>query len=169
MRDEKYLFSIKQIFTMFNIILFQPEIPPNTGNIIRLCANTGATLHLIKPLGFVLNDKQLIRAGLDYHELASIQIHNNWLDCYQHLQSDRIFTVTTKGKQRYSNVQYQVGDTFLFGSETAGLPSEILASFPDQQRIRIPMIADSRSINLSNAAAIIIYEAWRQKEFSEGI
>ncbi len=154
---------------MFNIVLFQPEIPPNTGNIIRLCANTNTNLHLIKPLGFILNDKQLMRAGLDYHEFANVQIHDSWLDYCQNMESGRIFAVTTKGRQRYDRVEYQAGDTFLFGSETTGLPAEIMSSFPDQHRIRVPMLACRRRLNLSNTVAIITYEAWRQIDFLEGI
>lgn len=154
---------------MFNIVLFQPEIPPNTGNIIRLCANTNTTLHLIKPLGFILNDKQLRRAGLDYHEFANVQMHDSWQDYCEGIDSKRIFAITTKGKKRYDTVKYQVGDTLLFGSETAGLPTPIMDSFPDQQRIRVPMIAGRRSLNLSNTVAIVTYEAWRQNKFIQGV
>ncbi|MCE7913609.1 MAG: tRNA (cytidine(34)-2'-O)-methyltransferase [Nitrosomonas sp. PRO4] len=153
---------------MFNIVLHQPEIPPNTGNIIRLCANTGMQLHLVKPLGFPLQDKQLLRAGLDYHEFARMIVHENWMDCHKSLQSHRIFAITTKGKQRYDKVQYRAGDAFLFGAESCGLPSHILETFQDAGRIRIPMIKTSRSLNLSNAVAIIAYEAWRQIGFSSG-
>jgi len=150
---------------MFNIILYQPEIPPNTGNIIRLCANTGMQLHLIKPLGFPLKDKQLLRAGLDYHEFTTIKIHENWLACLETLQDSRIFAVTTKGKKRYDELNYFKGDSFLFGAETRGLPPQLLESFINEQRIRIPMIATSRSLNLSNSVAIIAYEAWRHIGF----
>ncbi len=150
---------------MFNIILFQPEIPPNTGNIIRLCANTNMQLHLIKPLGFVLKDKELRRAGLDYHEFASIIIHENWSECVLHLKGERIFAVTTKGKQRYDKIVYKAGDAFLFGAETRGLPIELLESFAAENRIRIPMKVTSRSLNLSNTVAIVAYEAWRQTGF----
>ncbi|PSJ18044.1 tRNA (uridine(34)/cytosine(34)/5-carboxymethylaminomethyluridine(34)-2'-O)-methyltransferase TrmL [Nitrosomonas supralitoralis] len=153
---------------MYNIILYQPEIPPNTGNIIRLCANTGMQLHLVKPLGFPLKDKQLLRAGLDYHEFAQIKVHNSWTDCCQSLQSHRIFAITTKGKQRYDKVAYAAGDTFLFGTESRGLPSHIMDTFPEQHRIRIPLVATSRSLNLSNTVAIIAYEAWRQASFPMG-
>ena len=153
---------------MFNIILFQPEIPPNTGNIIRLCANTGIQLHLVKPLGFPLQDKQLLRAGLDYHEFTRIKVHENWTDCTRSLQDHRIFAVTTKGKQRYDQVTYTAGDAFLFGAESCGLPVQIMETFPELHRIRIPMIATSRSLNLSNAVAIIAYEAWRQAGFPLG-
>jgi len=150
---------------MFNIILYQPEIPPNTGNIIRLCANTGMQLHLIKPLGFPLKDKQLLRAGLDYHEFTTIKIHENWLACRETLQDSRIFAVTTKGKKRYDELNYFKGDSFLFGTETRGLPPQLMESFINEQRIRVPMIATSRSLNLSNSVAIIAYEAWRQIGF----
>ena len=153
---------------MFNIILHQPEIPPNTGNIIRLCANTGMQLHLVKPLGFPLKDKQLLRAGLDYHEFAQIKIHENWADCSQSFRGHRIFAITTKGKQRYDKVMYTAGDAFLFGAESCGLPAQIMETFPELHRIRVPMIATSRSLNLSNAVAIIAYEAWRQAAFPAG-
>lgn len=152
---------------MFNIILYQPEIPPNTGNIIRLCANTNMQLHLIKPLGFVLKDKQLRRAGLDYHEFANLIIHENWLDCVQHLHKSRIFAVTTKGKQRYDLNLYEAGDAFLFGAETCGLPIALLDTFAEKNRIRVPMKATSRSLNLSNTVAIVAYEAWRQSGFED--
>ncbi|MDP1559510.1 MAG: tRNA (uridine(34)/cytosine(34)/5-carboxymethylaminomethyluridine(34)-2'-O)-methyltransferase TrmL [Nitrosomonas sp.] len=154
---------------MFNIILYQPEIPPNTGNIIRLCANTNMRLHLIKPLGFILKDKQLLRAGLDYHEFTSMVIHENWSDCLKSLQGCRIFAVTTKGKQRYDLTTYTDGDAFLFGAETCGLPVKLLESFPEKNRLRIPMKPTSRSLNLSNAVAVVAYEAWRQTSFNEGI
>ena len=146
----------------FNIILYQPEIPPNTGNIIRLCANTGSSLHLVKPLGFQLSDKQLLRAGLDYHEFINLITHNNWETCMRHLSSKRIFAVSTKGKQRFDRINYLKDDTFVFGSESRGLPVEILGSFPDDRKIFIPMLPNRRSLNLANAAAIVVYEAWRQ-------
>jgi len=154
---------------MLDVILFQPEIPPNTGNIIRLCANTGAKLHLIKPLGFILEDKQLLRAGLDYHEFASMTIHETWADCAEHLQGRRLFAASTKGKQRYDLIAYDNGDAFLFGSESRGLPAEILESFPEQRRIRVPMTPLSRSLNLSNTVAVVVYEAWRQMKFEKGM
>ena len=153
---------------MFNIILYQPEIPPNTGNIIRLCANTGMQLHLVKPLGFALKDKQLLRAGLDYHEFARIKVHESWADCSQSLQGHRIFAITTKGKQRYDKVIYTAGDAFLFGAESCGLPVQIMEIFSELHRIRVPMIATSRSLNLSNTVAIVAYEAWRQAGFPSG-
>jgi len=153
---------------MFNIILHQPEIPPNTGNIIRLCANTGMRLHLVKPLGFPLKDKQLLRAGLDYHEFAHIKVHENWMDCCQSLKEHRMFAITTKGKQHYDKVKYKDGDAFLFGAESCGLPVHIMESFPEVHRIRVPMVATSRSLNLSNTVAIVAYEAWRQTGFQTG-
>lgn len=154
---------------MFNIILFQPEIPPNTGNIIRLCANANMQLHLVKPLGFALKDKQLLRAGLDYHEFAQVKVHESWADCRQNLKDHRIFAITTKGKQRYDKVIYTAGDAFLFGAESCGLPAQIMDTFPELHRIRVPMIPISRSLNLSNAVAIVAYEAWRQTGFPSGL
>lgn len=154
---------------MLDVILYQPEIPPNTGNIIRLCANTGSKLHLIKPLGFILEDKQLIRAGLDYHEFANVMVHASWTECVEHLQGRRLFAVSTKGKRRYDLAAYASGDTFLFGAESRGLPADILDSFPEQRRIRVPMVPDSRSLNLSNTVAVVVYEAWRQMSFEKGV
>lgn len=154
--------------TMFDIILYQPEIPPNTGNIIRLCANTGARLHLVKPLGFTLGDKQLLRAGLDYHEFASITVHGDWEECAMRFTERRLFAVSTKGSRRYDQMEYAGGDVFLFGSETRGLPAEILESLPEHRRIRLPMVPQSRSLNLSNTVAVVLYEAWRQSGFGQG-
>lgn len=153
---------------MLDIVLFQPEIPPNTGNIIRLCANTGARLHLVKPLGFTLQDRQLLRAGLDYHEFARLGIHENWEECIEHLRGHRFFAVSTRGKQRYDLTAYAEGDVFVFGPESRGLPAEILESLPEAHRIRIPMLANSRSLNLSNTVAVLVYEAWRQMRFKNG-
>ena len=153
---------------MFDIILYQPEIPPNTGNIIRLCANTGVKLHLVKPLGFTLEDKQLQRAGLDYHEYASMHIHENWADCMQHFEGRRLFAATTKGAKRYSAVEFTEGDVFVFGPETRGLPADILDGFSEDRRIRLPMLPHSRSLNLSNSVAVVVYEAWRQSGFQGG-
>jgi tRNA (cytidine/uridine-2'-O-)-methyltransferase len=150
---------------MFDVVLYQPEIPSNTGNIIRLCANTGAVLHLVKPLGFTLDDKRLRRAGLDYHECAAVRVYQNWVDCAEALKERRIFAVTTKGMQRYDHTSYSGGDVFLFGPETRGLPAWILEGFPGERRIRLPMMPGSRSLNLSNAAAVVLYEAWRQIDF----
>lgn len=149
---------------MFNIILYQPEIPPNTGNIIRLCANTGAKLHLIKPLGFELEDKQLRRAGLDYHEWASIKLYESLEECLKNFS--RVFACSTHGTQNYAKVAYRSDDSFLFGPETRGLPKDLLATFPKEQVLKIPMQPNNRSLNLSNAAAVIVYEAWRQLDFS---
>lgn len=154
---------------MFNVILYQPEIPPNTGNIIRLCANTGASLHLVKPLGFTLEDKQLLRAGLDYHEFASITVHEGWAECLARMEGRRIFAVSTKGRQRYDLVRYIEGDAFVFGPESRGLPAEILGSVSEQQCLRVPMVPGSRSLNLSNSVAVVLYEAWRQVEFWKGV
>ncbi len=150
---------------MFDVILYQPEIPPNTGNIIRLCANTGARLHLVKPLGFTLEDKQLLRAGLDYHEFTAINVHGCWADCVAGLKDRRLFAVSTKGTQRYDVVDYAAGDAFVFGPESRGLPADILGSVAERQCIRVPMVPESRSLNLSNTVAVVIYEAWRQVGF----
>lgn len=154
---------------MFHIVLFEPEIPPNTGNIIRLCANTGAALHLIEPLGFKLEDKQLKRAGLDYHEYANLTIHKNWSDFKQAMLGKRMFALTTKGSQNYAKVKFQADDVFVFGPETRGLPEEIRNEFAAECRLRLPMLPDSRSLNLSNSAAILLYEAWRQIDFKNGL
>ena len=151
---------------MFSIVLYQPEIPPNTGNIIRLCANTGAALHLVKPLGFTLEDKQLRRAGLDYHEYATLTVHEDWNACLAHFAGRRLFALTTKGSTPYHETRFQSGDVFVFGPETRGLPADILENFPSSQRLRIPMRPDNRSLNLSNAAAVLVYEAWRQSGFT---
>lgn len=151
--------------TMFNVVLYQPEIPPNTGNIIRLCANTGAQLHLVKPLGFSLDDTQLKRAGLDYHEYATVRTHENWDACLSVLHGRRIFPVSTRGLRRYDGILYQEGDVFLFGPETRGLPKALLESYPTEQRVRLPMLPGNRSLNLSNAVAVLTYEAWRQVGF----
>ncbi len=154
---------------MFTIVLFEPEIPPNTGNIIRLCANTGAQLHLVKPLGFKLEDKQLKRAGLDYHEYAQLQVHENWPACKAALAGKRLFAITTKGSTRHSEVTFQADDVFVFGPETRGLPAAVLEEFSTNQRLRLPMLANSRSLNLSNSAAVLLYEAWRQVGFGGGV
>jgi len=150
---------------MFDVILYQPEIPPNTGNIIRLCANTGARLHLVKPLGFSLDDKQLMRAGLDYHEFATLTVYDDWTDCAERFKNRRMFAVSTKGTQRFDLVQYASDDVFLFGPETRGLPAELIHAVGESQRIRVPMLPNSRSLNLSNTVAVVIYEAWRQVGF----
>lgn len=150
---------------MLHIALFEPEIPPNTGNIIRLCANTGFQLHLIEPLGFAWDDKRLRRAGLDYHEFASVQIHPDFDAFLQALSGQRLFALSTKGKTRYNDVHYQHGDCLLFGPETRGLPAEIRGHTAIDNLLTIPMAASSRSLNLSNSAAIVAYEAWRQMDF----
>jgi tRNA (cytidine/uridine-2'-O-)-methyltransferase len=153
---------------MFHCILYQPEIPPNTGNIIRLCANTHIILHLIHPLGFQLDDKRMKRAGLDYHEWARVQQHEHFEDFLEKVPFTRLFACSTKGTQNYAEINYQPNDAFIFGPETRGLPASLLAQFPAKQMIRIPMHATSRSLNLSNAVAIILYEAWRQQGFQAG-
>lgn len=150
---------------MLEIALFEPEIPPNTGNIIRLCANTQTQLHLIKPLGFKLDDKRMRRAGLDYHEFTNIKIHENYLSFLHTVANQRIYACSTKGTNSYNRINFKARDVLLFGPETRGLPSEILSSLPSEQVIKIPMAPNSRSLNLSNAAAIILYEALRQLEF----
>ena len=154
---------------MFDLVLYQPEIPPNTGNIIRLCANSGTRLHLIEPLGFALENKQLLRAGLDYHEFAHLTVHPNWLSCKQQLGQRNCYALTTKAQRWHSEVNFQAGDVFVLGPETRGLHSEMLAEFDAEHRLRLPMLAQSRSLNLSNAAAVIVYEAWRQTGFKGGI
>ena len=154
---------------MFHIVLFEPEIPPNTGNIIRLCANTGAQLHLVKPLGFSLEDKQLKRAGLDYHEYANLQVHENWATCKEVLAGKRLFAITTKGSTCHANIRYKKDDVFVFGPETRGLPEEIRNEFSAEHRVRLPMLPESRSLNLSNSAAVLLYEAWRQIGFAGSV
>ena len=154
---------------MFDVILYQPEIPPNTGNIIRLCANTGARLHLVKPLGFSLEDKQLVRAGLDYHEFATIAVYDSWAECAEHFKDSRMFAVSTKGTQRYDLIEYAKGDAFLFGPESRGLPAEILGGVAERRRIRVPMVQGNRSLNLSNTVGVVIYEAWRQVGFGTDV
>jgi len=150
---------------MFHIVLFQPQIPPNTGNIIRLCANTGAKLHLIKPLGFDLDDKNLRRAGLDYHEYAEVKQYENFLDFISTVNPGRIFACSTKGKLYHTQVKFNPTDALLFGAETSGLPKDLLKQFDSSNILRIPMLATSRSLNLSNSVAVILYEALRQNEF----
>lgn len=151
---------------MFHIVLFQPQIPPNTGNIIRLCANTGATLHLIKPLGFTLDDRNLRRAGLDYHEYAEVKQYDNWTDFIATVKPQRVFACSTKGKHNHTQVKFAAGDVLLFGAETSGLPTDVLEQFSLDNILRIPMLATSRSLNLSNAVAVILYEALRQHDFA---
>lgn len=153
---------------MFSVILYEPEIPPNTGNIIRLCANTGVGLHLIEPLGFELDDTRLRRAGLDYREFADVRVHKNLQVCLQALAPARVFAISTRGSTLYDQPIYMKGDAFLFGPETRGLPNSVLMAQPEAQRLRLPMRESSRSLNLSNAAAVVVYEAWRQRGFDEG-
>jgi tRNA (cytidine/uridine-2'-O-)-methyltransferase len=153
---------------VFHVVLYQPEIPPNTGNALRLAANTGARLHLVRPLGFTLRDKQLVRAGLDYSDLAAVTVHDDWRACREHFESQRLchlFAVTTRGTTRYDACRFEPDAVFVFGPETRGLPQDVLDTFPPERRIRIPMRPGNRSLNLSNAIAIVIYEAWRQNAF----
>jgi len=154
---------------MLDVVLFQPQIPPNTGNIIRLCANSGFRLHLIEPFGFDLDDKKLRRAGLDYHEFAAIKRHKNYEAFIENEQPKRVLAITTKTSNYYGDVSFEQGDYLLFGSETSGLPEEVRQQIPDQDKIRIPMLKDSRSMNLSNATAVIIFEAWRQMGFEGSV
>jgi tRNA (cytidine/uridine-2'-O-)-methyltransferase len=153
---------------MFDVILFQPEIPPNTGNVIRLCANTGARLHLVRPLGFSLEDAQLRRAGLDYHEYAELRVHDSLEDALAAISPKRLFALSTRGTLRFDQPRYEEGDAFLFGPETRGLPEEVLALVPEDQRLRLPMRPNNRSLNLSNAVAVVVFEAWRQHGFAGG-
>ncbi len=155
-------------YLVLHIVLYQPEIPPNTGNIIRLCANTGAKLHLIEPLGFELDDRKLRRAGLDYHEWAAVKTYAS-LDQFTALvKPNRLLLCSTKGGTCYAELTFEPGDALVFGPETRGLPAELLHSVPTNRRLRIPMNKGSRSLNLSNAVAIIFYEAWRQLDFFDG-
>ena len=158
---------------MFDVILFQPEIPPNTGNVIRLCANTGARLHLVEPLGFDMDDRQLRRAGLDYHEYATVKVHRDLDATLAHLRDVhgdalRVFAFSTRGRMRFDTPRYRVGDAFLFGPETRGLPTAVLDPLPETQRLRLPMRPDVRSLNLSNAVAVTVFEAWRQQGYAGG-
>ena len=153
---------------MFDVILHAPEIPPNTGNVIRLCANTGARLHLVEPLGFSLDDRQLRRAGLDYREYASVRVHASLDAAVGALSPPRLFALSTRGTVRHDVPAYAPGDAFLFGSETSGLPDAILAGVPEGRRLRLPMRPGNRSLNLSNAVAVVVFEAWRQQGFSGG-
>ena len=153
---------------MFEVVLFRPEIPPNGGNVIRLCANVGARLHLVEPLGFSMEDRQLRRAGLDYHELATVLVHRDWSTCRNALGERRRFALTTRATLSYAEVRFQSDDAFVFGPEAAGLPDEIVESFPDDRRLRLPMVPGNRSVNLSNAVAILVFEAWRQLAFAGG-
>lgn len=151
---------------MFHIVLYEPEIPPNTGNVMRLAANTGATLHLVRPLGFTLRDKTLERAGMDYRERAAMCVHDSWADCRTSLAGLTCYAVTTRGTRRYDVVRYREDDVLVFGPETRGLPKDVLEGFPPERRLRIPMVAGSRSLNLANAVTAVVYEAWRQLDFA---
>jgi tRNA (cytidine/uridine-2'-O-)-methyltransferase len=155
---------------MFNIVLVQPEIPPNTGNVIRLAANTGCALHLIEPLGFSMEDRLLRRAGLDYHEFAPVRRHADWQAFVDATQPDpaRLFAFTTRGSRPFAEVAWRAGDWLVFGSETAGLPTELRDGFPTEQRVRLPLRAGQRSLNLSNAVAVAVFEAWRQNGYAGG-
>lgn len=153
---------------MIDIVLYEPEIPGNTGNIIRLCANTGARLHLIEPLGFQLSDSKLKRAGLDYHEWTRLKVHANWQAAREYLADKRWRAVTTKGSQSAFKTRLADGDVLVFGPETRGLPADLLATFASEDRLRLPMVAGSRSLNLSNSVAVMAYEAWRQQGFIAG-
>ncbi len=150
---------------MFEVVLYQPEIPPNTGNIVRLCVNTGARLHLIRPLGFAVDDRQLRRAGLDYRERAELREYDSLEEFIATIRPPRLFACSTRGGQHHTAPRYQADDALLFGPETRGLPAAVLESIPNEQRIRIPMVAGNRSLNLSNAVAVVLYEAWRQHDF----
>jgi tRNA (cytidine/uridine-2'-O-)-methyltransferase len=151
---------------MFHVVLFQPEIPPNTGNIIRLCANTGSTLHLVKPLGFDLERRAVRRAGLDYGELANVRVHMGLDECLAELGKARVFSIETSGTHAYTDAVFREGDAFIFGSETRGLPARALDLIPHERQLTIPMRPDNRSLNLSNSVALVIYEAWRQNGFA---
>jgi len=151
---------------LFDVILHRPEIPPNTGNAIRLCANTGARLHLVRPLGFDMDDRQLRRAGLDYHEYARVHVHDSLAEALAAIAPPRLFALSSRGTVRYDTPRFAAGDAFLFGRETAGLPGDVLASIPDAQRLHLPMRPDNRSLNLSNAVAVMVFEAWRQVGFT---
>ena len=150
---------------MFDVVLVHPEIPPNTGNVIRLCANTGARLHLVKPLGFAIDDRRLRRAGLDYHEFATLRVHEDWKACLAALGAARRFAFTRHASRRFDEVAYREADALVFGGETQGLPPSIVGQFPEEARLRLPMRPDNRSLNLSNAVAVVVYEAWRQQGF----
>ena len=147
---------------MFDIVLYQPEIPPNTGNVIRLAANTGSRLHLVRPLGFLLEDRYLARAGLDYGDISGVAIHDDWAACRRLLHGQRMFAFSARGTRCFSTATYAPNDVFVFGKETAGLPRSVLDEIDADKRLRVPMVPNNRSINLSNAVAIAIYEAWRQ-------
>lgn len=154
---------------MFHIVLYQPEIPPNTGNVIRLCANTGNQLHLIKPLGFEMDDRKLRRAGLDYREFARVAVHESMQEFTTMVRPNRIWALSTKGKRSYAEIRFLPQDAFLFGPETRGLPQTVLDRLGIERVLRVPMLAGSRSLNLSNSVAVVVYEAWRQQKFRQGL
>lgn len=151
---------------MFEIVLVEPEIPPNAGNVIRLAANTGGRLHLVRPLGFATDERALRRAGLDYAALATVEIHAGWAECARRLAGARLFALSTRGTRRYVDPRFAPGDGFVFGAESRGLPEPLLATFPPERRLRLPMLPGNRSLNLSNAVAVVVYEAWRQLDFA---
>ncbi len=153
---------------MFQVVLVAPEIPPNTGNVIRLCANTGCRLHLVEPLGFELSDAQLRRAGLDYAEMTCVTVHRDWAACRAELGQARLFALSTKASRRHASADFHAGDAFVFGSESRGLPGELLAGIEESNRLRVPLIPGNRSLNLSNAVAVMVYEAWRQQGYAGG-
>jgi tRNA (cytidine/uridine-2'-O-)-methyltransferase len=153
---------------MIDIVLYEPEIPPNTGNAVRLAVNTGARLHLVKPMGFSISHKHLERAGMDYREFADVTVHDDWHACQSYFARRRLFAVTTRASQRYDKPAYRENDVFVFGPESRGLPQTLINSLPAEQRIRLPMRTAARSLNLSNAVAVVVYEAWRQLEFADG-
>ena len=153
---------------MFAVVLYRPEIPPNTGNVIRLCANTGSRLHLIEPLGFTMDDRSLRRAGLDYHELANVTVHRDWDACARALGNRRFFALSSRASQSFATVAYERGDAFVFGGETSGLPAEMVERFAPDRRLRLPMRPGNRSLNLSNAVAVVVFEAWRQLGYPGG-
>ena len=151
---------------MFELVLYQPEIPPNTGNIMRVAANTGCRLHLVRPMGFQLNDRALRRAGMDYREIANVTVHGSWEDLTTALSGRRMFALSTRATTNYSRQEFTPGDVFVFGPETRGLPDNVLNQFPAERLLRLPMRADSRSLNLANCVAVVAYEAWRQNGFA---
>ncbi len=156
------------MFAMFDLVLYEPEIPPNTGNAVRLAVNTGARLHLVKPMGFSISHKQLERAGMDYREFADVTVHEDWNACRNHFAGRRLFAVTTRATQHHDQAAYRENDVFIFGPESRGLPQALIDALPAEQRIRLPMRTTARSLNLSNAVAVVVYEAWRQLGFAGG-
>jgi tRNA (cytidine/uridine-2'-O-)-methyltransferase len=154
---------------MFDVVLVHPEIPPNAGNVIRLCANAGARLNLVEPLGFSMDDRQLKRAGLDYHELATVTVHRDWESCRAALAGRRMFALSTRGEVPYASIAYRPDDVMVFGAEARGLPDAVMADFPAARTLRLPMRPGNRSINLSNAVAVVVFEAWRQQGFAGGL